>query len=211
MLALGACGLLVAVAGVGLGVLLTRDNDDAGVAAGTTTSVMTTTTAPPAQTVKQTPNQPSAQAKARKASQAYVKTIDGMLIDSARTRADLGTLISHVNQYAIPYAQAAAEIDAITEQRRSLLAAASSVAPPSSFARSATLLRRSLVASIDDDLAIESWINAKYAGSTAEEAYYWQRNVSLSTAASAAKAAFLREYNARRSALLNEPPLNVQY
>ena len=149
--------------------------------------------------------------KARRANQAYVRSIDGMLIDSARTRNDLGTLISQVSGFSVPYADAAASIDAITEQRRSLLAAVSSVATPAPFSRSATLLRRSLVASINDDLTIESWIDARYSGDRASEQYYWRRNVQLSTEASAAKAAFLREYNARRRSLLDRPPLNVKY
>jgi hypothetical protein len=140
-----------------------------------------------------------------------VRAIDEMLIDSARTRSELGTLIDQVNKSSIPHGEASASIDATTEQRRSLLAAVSSVSVPPPFIRSATLLRRSLVTSINDDLAIASWIDAKYAGDAAAEDYYWKRNVKLSAEASAAKTAFLREYNAKRRALLNLAPLDVRY
>jgi hypothetical protein len=142
---------------------------------------------------------------------AYVDAIDAALIDSATTRADLGTLIEEVNSFSIPYEEAVAAIGGIVEQRRSLLSAVSSVDTPAAFSLSATLLRRSLVASIDDDLAIANWIDAMYAGDTAAADYYWQRQLELSAEASAAKTEFLSEYNAQRKRLLGRPPLNVRY
>ena len=106
---------------------------------------------------------------------AYADAIDTALTDSAQTRWTYGTLITHVNELSIPYEEATAKIAGIIEQRRSLLTAVSAEAAPPAFSQSAALLRRSLVASIDDDLAVANWIDAIYSDDSAAAGYHWQR------------------------------------
>jgi hypothetical protein len=78
-------------------------------------------------------------------------------------------------------------------------------------ARSAQLLRASLVVAISDDLAIENWIKATYRGDTAAADGYWQQQLALSSRATSAKSAFLSVYNAKRSSLLGLSSLDVAY
>jgi hypothetical protein len=217
--ALIAIGLLVAVLGISAGVLFTR-GDPAGAASpdtttttitvpGETTTPSPTTNAPPPPATSPPPPAPQ-QPPNQAANRQYQRTIDDMLIDSARTRKDLGSVIARASSESTPYATIAAEIDSITAQRESLLRAASAVSVPPDFSRSATFLRRSLVASIEDDRAIDSWIDAKYFDDPLED-FFWKQNVRLSAEASRAKTAFLREYNARRRELLDLPTLDVAY
>jgi diguanylate cyclase (GGDEF)-like protein len=98
---------------------------------------------------------------------AYSDAVDDALINSARTRRGLGELIASVNNGSINYEQASGVIMAITEQRRSLLAAVENASAPPAFATAAELLKASLNASISDDLAIASWIDAIYSGDDA--------------------------------------------
>jgi S1-C subfamily serine protease len=142
--------------------------------------------------------------------EAYVRAIDAALVDSAHTRGDLGGLINDVTNGLIPYAVANARIRAITEQRRSLLDAVSSVAAPPAFVEAAALLRRSINDSIEDDLAISNWIDAVYLAPEQAD-YYWQQQAALSAEASAAKTAFLNEYNRQRQRRLNLPSIDVRY
>ena len=211
VLALVAGAVLIGAAAVGATLLLSGDDEPREAAPGTTEAATTA----PETTTEAAPvvddGEQDAQQEARRANRQYANTIDGLLIDSARTRSDLGSLIQRVNGVEISHAQAAAEIDAITEQRRELLRAVRRVEPPPPFTRAAALLRQSLEASIENDLGIEYWIDARYAGDAAAESYHWERNGELSDAATALKARFLEEYNAKRRELLDRPPLDVAY
>ena len=125
------------------------------------------------------------------ADHAYADAVDDALIGSARTRRGLGELIALVNRQSISYDDASAAIHAITEQRRQLLAAVSATPAPPAFAASAERLKTSLNASIADDLAIASWIDAIYYGDSASADRYFHENIRLSAAATRAKGAFL--------------------
>ena len=142
---------------------------------------------------------------------SYADAVDTALVDSARTRSDLGDLINGVNSGASDYASAVGAINSIIDQRRNLLANVQSVQAPDPFARSAQLLKASLVASISDDLAVEEWVKAKLNGDDAGANAAWQRNIQLSQRASAAKSQFLKTYNGVRSRLLGLSPLDVAY
>jgi hypothetical protein len=141
----------------------------------------------------------------------YANAVDGALIDSARTRGDLGDLINGVNDGSLAEGDALGTISGIIDQRRQLLQVVTDVPPPPAFARPAQLLRQSLVASLSDDLDIENWIKAKYNGDETATSRYWQQQLRLSTQASLAKQAFLDAYNATRRNLLGLPPLEVAY
>jgi S1-C subfamily serine protease len=141
----------------------------------------------------------------------YVNAVDQALIASARTRGNLGDLIEAVNNGAVGELEARDAISSIISQRQQLLAAVNGVQAPAPFARSAELLRASLLAAVSDDLAIENWIKAVYAGDQAGANRLWQQQLQLSTQASTAKQRFLDTYNARRHALLGLPPLDVAY
>jgi hypothetical protein len=99
----------------------------------------------------------------------------------------------------------------VIEQRRQLLSDLQSVDPPAPFARAAELLKESLISAISDDLAVQSWIRAKYSGDTAAANAAWQRNIDISQQATAAKDRFLNVYNGVRKRLLNLAPLDVAY
>jgi S1-C subfamily serine protease len=142
---------------------------------------------------------------------AYANAVDSALIDSARTRGNLGDLIDGVNNGSYTETDALTGLTSIIDQRRGLLQAVTNVPAPSPFARSAELLRASLITSLSDDLAIENWVKATYAGDTDAANRYWQQQLQLSTEASTAKQRFLDTYNARRASLLGLPPLDVAY
>ena len=141
----------------------------------------------------------------------YAEAVDTALLDSARTRGDLGDLISRVSAGSIEESEALSAIDDIIDQRQALLSDVTDVSAPDAFRRSATLLRSSLRAALADDLVIENWIKAKYAGDDATAARYWSRQRRLSNRATSAKAAFLRTYNDVRRELLGLPQLEVEY
>ena len=141
----------------------------------------------------------------------YANAVDQALIDSARTRGDLGDLIQGVNDGSFDSIEARNGISAIIDQRQQLLQAVTATPAPAPFVRSAQLLQASLVAALADDLAIENWIKASYAGDQAAADSYWQHQLQLSTEASTAKQRFLTVYNAKRRALLGLPPLDVAY
>jgi S1-C subfamily serine protease len=142
---------------------------------------------------------------------AYADAVDTALVDSARTRTGLADLIDGVNNGSYDLQTADAAINAVIDQRRQLLDDVQSVDPPAAFARSAQLLKASLVAAIADDLAVEAWIHAKYNGNAAEASDAWQRNIAASERATAAKSEFLRVYNGVRKRLLRLAPLDVAY
>jgi S1-C subfamily serine protease len=169
---------------------------------------------PPAQAVcSNAPSTgPSAQISTGPSSPAdYANAVDGALIGSAQTRGDLADLINGVNSGSFAESEAISTITGVIGQRRQLLTFVTAVPAPPAFARSAQLLRESLVESLSDDLAIQSWIGAKYAGDAAATSRYWQQQLRLSTQTSLAKQAFLNTYNAARRNLLGLPPLDVAY
>ena len=168
---------------------------------------------PLAQTVCGSGNgQPPASASAGGITPAsYADAVDTALVDSARTRGDLGDLINGVNSGSYDYTSAVGAINSIVDQRRNLLANVQAVTAPGPFGRSAELLKASLVASIADDLAVEEWVKAKLNGDNASANAAWQRNIQLSQRASAAKSQFLKTYNGVRSRLLGRSPLDVAY
>jgi len=136
---------------------------------------------------------------ARAAARAYVREIDGLLVDSARTRRDLGTLIAGVTSNRLVSYDASSQIASILAQRQNLLGSVSVVSAPSAFVRSADLLRSSVAAAIDDDRAIQGWIGAWYAGDQYTFDRYWADHTRATARASAAKAAFVAEYDRVRA------------
>jgi hypothetical protein len=112
------------------------------------------------------------------------------LIDSTRTRKGLGDLIDAVNNGSLDSGSADDAINAVIDQRRQLLSDVQSVDPPFAFARSAALLKASLIAALADDLAVQDWIDAKYRGDDAAANAAWQHNISESEKATAAKTRF---------------------
>jgi S1-C subfamily serine protease len=142
---------------------------------------------------------------------AFVRALDGALIESANTRGDLGQLISQVNAGSISASEAEARIQRIINQRQDLRVAVEQVSPPAQLAASSRLLQRSVVLSLSDDFAIRDWIEALAANDQASANSAWERQLQLSGQASAAKAEFLDAYNAVRARLLNLPPLDVAY
>jgi serine protease Do len=141
----------------------------------------------------------------------YASAVDTALIDSARTRTGLAELIDGVSSSAYDAQAASDAINAVIEQRRQLLSDLQSVDPPAPFARAAELLKASLISAISDDLAVQSWIRAKYSRDTAAANAAWQRNIDISQQATAAKDRFLSVYNGVRERLLNLAPLDVAY
>jgi hypothetical protein len=141
----------------------------------------------------------------------YFAAIDIALLDASLSPGGLGDLITAVNKRTLGPAGARSEINSVIGQRRQLLAAATKVPAPAPFARSAQLLRASLVTALSDDVAIENWIKATYNGDTASAKSYWVRHLRLATEASAAQATFLSVYNATRHRLFGLPALHVAY
>ena len=132
----------------------------------------------------------------------YVAKIDRLLTNSAETRADLGRLIADIQSGNTSVADAQARIAAVVNQRASLQNAVALIAPPSAFVHAADLLRSSIRFAIDDDLAIQSYVDA-YAGGfdkpRADRA--WATHLLATARASSAKRTFVLEYNAVRSRL----------
>ena len=108
-------------------------------------------------------------------------------------------------------AEAKRQVNAVIDQRRQLLSDVQSVNPPTALARSAALLKASLVTALSDDLAVQAWIQAKYSGDAAAASAAWRRNIAISEQATKAKDQFLTIYNAVRKRLLGLAPLDVAY
>jgi S1-C subfamily serine protease len=142
---------------------------------------------------------------------AFVSALDQVLIDSANTRGDLGQLISQVQQASITADEAQSRIDSVVNQRNDLRNAVEQVTPPSQFGNAFSLLHKSILLSLNDDLAIRDWIQDLINGDQAAADSDWQRQLALSGQASAAKSAFLSEYNGLRSRLLHLSPLQINY
>lgn len=142
---------------------------------------------------------------------AWVQAIDSLLLNSAETRSDLGGLINDVQNGTIDPGAAIGRIEAIISQRQDLQNQISGHPAPPRFQAVAELLRQSIRYSLDDDLAIQGWIEAWYASDAYTYQRFYSEHESATSRASAAKAEFLQRYNALRSQLLRLPPVNVAY
>jgi S1-C subfamily serine protease len=122
---------------------------------------------------------------------SFVRDLDGVLVNySAQSRAQLADTINAVSSGGITMADADAAIAAVVNQRRSFLAAAEQVVPPSQFQQPMATLIASLQASIADDTAIGKWADAKVAGATGEANQLWAAQQRLSFRASKLKTEF---------------------
>lgn len=139
----------------------------------------------------------------------YVRQLDSLLANSARTRGDLGGLISDVQRRSISRQSALDRINQIIGERKSLRESLP-VDQPDSFRHAQSSLRSSVDASIEDDQAVESWIEAFFDRSPAAASRFAEVR-RLSFAASARKSEFLSEYNQLRQQKLGLAPLNVSY
>jgi hypothetical protein len=142
---------------------------------------------------------------------SYVRSIDGLLRNSARTRASLATLIASVRGDRVSASQATAQIASIISQRQGLQTQVASVPTPTEFRNAAVRLRNSIRASLDDDYAIQEWISARFAGNSSAVKRAFARHDAATARASAAKADFLVLYNRLRSRFLKLPPIRVSY
>jgi len=129
---------------------------------------------------------------------ATLGQLDGLLAESARTKGDLGKLIGDVqtDQPAVDRATAVREIDAIVSQRELLHAKLAEFPTPAPLAKTLSLLRDSITASLADDRLVRQWIVAHYDRDAAANAL-WQAQGEASRAASEAKRAFRTEYAAQ--------------
>jgi hypothetical protein len=147
----------------------------------------------------------------------WVKQTDALLFHSATTRGDLNGLIQDVEDRAIKKDGAIkrdlalSRINQIIGQRRNLRDNLP-VDPPPSFRRARELLRASIVASLQDDEAVKSWIVAVYRGAPDDKIKKLDDEVDrLSRVASTKKEQFLSEYNDLRQRELDLPPINPAY
>ena len=129
---------------------------------------------------------------------ATLGELDGLLAESARTKGDLGKLIGDVqtDSPAIDRATAVRQIDAIVGQRERLHAQLADFATPAPLAKTLSLLRDSITASLADDRLVRQWIVAHYDRDAAANAL-WQAQGEASRVASEAKRAFRTEYAAQ--------------
>jgi hypothetical protein len=141
----------------------------------------------------------------------YVRSIDSLLRNSAETRSNLGALITDIQNGQIDAAQAAATISSIINQRQDLQNQVSAVAAPSAFRAAADRLRQSLATALEDDYAIQSWINAWYANDVYAYNRAFGRHEDATAKATRAKADFLDLYNRLRNRYLHLPRLDVAY
>src|SRR4051794_35893371 len=141
---------------------------------------------------------------------SYVKSIDGLLRNSAEDRGDLGALISDVNKGSTRRTDARDEIGRIIAQRRELRTVVARLASPAAFVSAAELLRRSISASLEDDVAIRKWINARFDGGDVRER--WSEHLAATNRASSLKEQFLVAYNVQAGSLrLDQLPLDLHY
>ena len=121
--------------------------------------------------------------------------LNELLAESARTKGNLGSLISRVQSSPPEIARAAAlhEIDRIVQQREGLHAALAAFSTPDVLSGALALLRDSITASLADDRLVRQWIVARYDGDVAADRL-WQAQLEASREASRAKSAFRAEY-----------------
>jgi hypothetical protein len=141
----------------------------------------------------------------------YLRSIDSLLRNSADTRSNLGTLIGQVQSGQLDAAQATSTIAGVINQRQDLQNQASALPAPAAFRTTADLLRQSIAASLQDDYAIQSWINAWYSNDQTGFDRAYSQHLQATAQASRAKATFLAAYNPLRSRYLHLTPLDVAY
>jgi tRNA A-37 threonylcarbamoyl transferase component Bud32 len=205
---LAALSALV-VAGGAFGVVLLVTGEDEPSAQPTT--IPQRTTEPPAATTTEPPpttTAPPPDQAARARNLAYTEQIDRLLTNSAETRMDLGALVRAASNRSIPLDDARGRIAAIINQRQSLQNSIASVDTPQAFRKSAELLRKSIRAALDDDFAIQAWINAHYPADPSASRRL-SEHLAASKRASAAKQRFVDNYDRLRARLLDLPPLKV--
>jgi hypothetical protein len=152
-----------------------------------------------------------AKAATLSAIRSYVRSIDGLLRNSADTRSNLGNLINDAESGQIDSVQASAEIQGVINQRQDLQNQVSAVSAPAAFANASSSLRDSISASLQDDIAIQRWMNAWEAGDIAGESTAYQQHLAATETASSAKASFLGLYNQLRDRYLHLSPIDVAY
>ena len=130
----------------------------------------------------------------------YVGHVDAQLTQSAVDKGDLTVLIGQVKNGSKTRASSRDEIDRIIRQRTRLLADLPAD-PPAPFREAHRLLRSSIVASLADDRAVRSWIDAYLAGSPSRDRL-WANVLRLSTDSTELKDDFRGEYNRVRRAQL---------
>jgi zinc-ribbon domain len=145
-------------------------------------------------------------ARGQAAARGYVEKIDRLLTNSAETRDDLGALITDVQDNTIAASEARARIAAIINQRQGLQNAVASIDVPPAFRRSSELLRASITAALDDDFAIQGWINAWYDYDARSYERFYSEHEQATARASAAKRAFVDEYDRVRKRRLKLGP-----
>jgi hypothetical protein len=152
-----------------------------------------------------------AKAQTRAAERSYVNSIDALLENSSETRANLGSLITDIENDQLSPTQASAQIASIINQRQDLQNQVAAVAAPARFRLAAEKLRDSIAAALDDDYAIQGWINGWYDA----DLYAYERSYSqheqATARATAAKSDFLALYNQLRAERLQLQPLDVNY
>lgn len=153
------------------------------------------------------------QAKAQSASalRSYVRSIDGLLQNSAETRTNLGGLIGDIQNNQITATEAISQISSIINQRQDLQNQVAAVASPAPFRTVAEKLRSSIAAALADDYAIQGWISAWYDNNPYSFNRAYAKHEQATTAATTAKRGFLADYNRLRARYLHLPPLDVSY
>jgi hypothetical protein len=155
--------------------------------------------------------QAQAKATSTAALRSYVRSIDSLLRNSADTRANLASLIAGIRNGQVSPSQATSEIASTINQRQDLQNQVSAVPTPAPFRNAAVKLRDSIKVSLDDDYAIQGWINAWFDGDSYAFERAFARHETATARASAAKADFLALYNRLRGRFLKLPPLRVSY
>jgi len=140
------------------------------------------------------------------AARSYASRIDSLLQNSADTRGDLGRLVVGIQNGTLSAYEAKSQISAILNQRQDLQNSVSLVDAPSPFAHAQQLLRASLTAAIDDDTAIQGWIDAWATNDTYGMNSFWQQHLDATARASSAKAEFVQAYNTARDRVLHKGP-----
>lgn len=144
----------------------------------------------------------------------YVGQIDSLLATSADAKGDLNQLIGDVRNRQVPRPLsrelANERIDTIIRQRRGLLDDLEPLVVPPDFRQTHEQLSTSVQSSLDDDLAVKTWIRGFYDGSPEEPTLFGEVG-RLSTIASGQKRQFLADYNDLRARELDLPPTNPDY
>ena len=152
-----------------------------------------------------------AKAQSSAALRSYVRSIDGLLQNSAETRTNLGALIGDIQGNQITATEATSQISSIINQRQDLQNQVAAVPAPAPFRAVAEKLRSSIAAALADDYAIQGWISAWYDNDPYSFNRAYAKHEQATTTATTAKSAFLADYNRLRAKYLHLPPLDVSY